>query len=109
MNQYAALFAAALYGFHPVMAETVNYIIQRAELYSTLGVIAGLVLYVCSPLSRRTGLYLIPVIAAIVSKTPAVVFPIMLFAFLWLIDDETPRSALRTPSLRWSRAPPWCG
>lgn len=94
-NRYAAIFAAALYGFHPVMAETVNYIIQRAELYSTLGVLGGLVMYVCWPRSRRTGLYLIPVIAGIVSKTPAVVFPVMLFAYLYLFDKETPRAAFR--------------
>ncbi|HEY3738537.1 MAG TPA: tetratricopeptide repeat protein [Bryobacteraceae bacterium] len=94
-NRYAALFAAALYGFHPVMAETVNYIIQRAEVYSTLGVLGGLVMYVCWPRSRRTGLYLIPVIAGIVSKTPAVVFPVMLVAYLYLFDKETPRAAFK--------------
>ncbi|HXJ42690.1 MAG TPA: hypothetical protein VNH18_25640 [Bryobacteraceae bacterium] len=43
------MFASALYDVHPVMAETVNYIIQRADLYSTLGVIAGLVLYAARP------------------------------------------------------------
>src|SRR5581483_4922908 len=41
-NTYFALFAAALYGLHPAVAETVNYIVQRADLYSTLGVVAGL-------------------------------------------------------------------
>src|SRR5438067_301791 len=32
-----ALFAVAWYGLHPAIAETVNYVIQRADLYSTLG------------------------------------------------------------------------
>ncbi len=100
-NAWAALFAAALYGIHPAMAETVNYIVQRAELYCTLGSIAGLVMYTRWPLSRRTGLYLLPVAAAVVSKTPAVVFPAILFVYLWLIEEEKPTMAMRRclPSL----------
>jgi tetratricopeptide (TPR) repeat protein len=94
-NIWAALFSTALYAVHPAMAETVNYVIQRADLYSTLGVVAGLVTYVYWPASRRTGLYLIPVAAAVVSKAPAMVFPAILFVYLWLIDDEKPRAALR--------------
>jgi tetratricopeptide (TPR) repeat protein len=94
-NTWVALFATALYGVHPAMAETVNYVIQRADLYSTLGVIAGLVLFIYWPSLRRTGLYLIPVGAAIVSKAPALVFPAILFVYLWLIDDDKPAAALR--------------
>ena len=42
-NVYFAIIAAAGYALHPVNAETVNYIIQRGDLYSTLGAVAGLV------------------------------------------------------------------
>ena len=38
-----------LFGVHPAMAETVNYIIQRADLYSTLGVVASLVMWIYLP------------------------------------------------------------
>ena len=89
-NVWVALFATAIYGVHPAMAETINYIVQRAELYCTLGVTAGLVLY-----SRRSKLYLLPVAAAVVSKAPAMVFPAILFAYLWLIEEEKPVTALR--------------
>ena len=41
--------AAACYGLHPANAETVNYIIQRADLYSTLGVVASLLWFVALP------------------------------------------------------------
>ena len=41
-NRYVALIAVAWYGLHPANAETVNYIIQRGDLYSTLGVVAGM-------------------------------------------------------------------
>ena len=94
-NAWVALFATALYVVHPAMAETVNYIIQRADLYSTLGVVAGLVVYVRWPPLRPTGLYLIPVAAAVISKAPAMIFPAILFVHLWLIEDSRPLAALR--------------
>jgi protein O-mannosyl-transferase len=108
-NTWTALFATALYGVHPAMAETVNYVIQRADLYSTLGVIAGLVCYICWPSLRRTGVYLIPVAAAVASKPSAMVFPAILFAWLWLIDDEKPFAALRlcVPSIVTVAALAW--
>ncbi len=100
-NAWPAIFAAALYGLHPVMAETLNYVIQRAEVQSTLGVVAGLVIYSCAPRVRRYGLYLVPVALGILSKPPALVFPLLLFLYLRLIDDErTGRALQRTlPSI----------
>jgi len=41
VNFWIALFATAAYGVHPVTAETVNYIVQRADLYAALAVVAG--------------------------------------------------------------------
>lgn len=76
-----ALFGAALYGLHPVMPETVNYIIQRGDLYSTLGVVAALVVYIRWPQQRRLGLYLIPFVLGALSKPPALVFPALLLLY----------------------------
>ncbi len=53
-NRHIALAATALYGLHPAAADTVNYIIQRGELYSTLGVVAGLTIWTACPRWRRT-------------------------------------------------------
>ena len=36
-----ALFAAALYGAHPALAETVNCVIPRPDLYVVIGLVAG--------------------------------------------------------------------
>ena len=44
-----ALFAAALYGMHPLAAETVNYALQRGMIYSSLGVLAGLLVWIVWP------------------------------------------------------------
>src|SRR5271169_3014918 len=49
-NQYIALFGVAWYGLHPAIAETVNYICQSADLLSTLGVVAGMVMYIRLPM-----------------------------------------------------------
>jgi tetratricopeptide (TPR) repeat protein len=94
VNRWIALFATALYGVHPVMAETVNYIIQRGDIYSTLGVIAGLLLYIRWPHRRDQGLYLIPVLLGLLSKPPALVFPAILFTYLMLFENAKPVRAL---------------
>jgi tetratricopeptide (TPR) repeat protein len=80
---------------HPAIAETVNYIIQRADLYSTLGVVASLAAWIYWPGMRKYGLYLLPLVAAILSKAPAMVFPAILFMYLWLLDGDRPKAALR--------------
>ena len=100
-NRWPALFAAAIFGLHPVMAETVNYVIQRADLQSTLGVVAGLVVYICFPGLRKYCLYLLPAGVGILSKPPALVFPVLLFLYIWLIEEERPVRALArvTPSI----------
>jgi tetratricopeptide (TPR) repeat protein len=76
-------FAAALFTLHPAAAETVNYIIQRADLYVALGFVAALLLY------RRFGglWYLLPVAAAGLSKPTALIFPVLFAAFLYLYNE----------------------
>lgn len=87
-NPWTALFATALYGVHPAMAETVNYIVQRADLYSTLAVLAGLAIYIGAPRQRRFGLFLLPVVVGLFAKQPTAVFPALLFAWIWLFEEE---------------------
>jgi tetratricopeptide (TPR) repeat protein len=94
-NLWVAAFATALFAVHPAIAETVNYIVQRADLYSTLGVVAGLVIWIYWPGLRTYGLYLLPFAAAMLSKPPAIVFPLLLFLYTWLVDREHPKVALR--------------
>jgi tetratricopeptide (TPR) repeat protein len=87
-NPWIALLGVTIYGLHPVMAETVNYVIQRGDVYSTAGVVAGLAMYIALPRLRRYGLYLLPVVVGILSKSPAAVFPALLFLWIWLFDEE---------------------
>ena len=97
-----ALAATSVFALHPVIAETVNYIIQRGDLLSTLGVAAALLLYVRLPDWRRFGVYLLPLVAALLVKPPALVFPVLLFAWVLLFEEQGDwrRSALAVaPSL----------
>ena len=93
-NRWIALLAAAVYGLHPAIAETVNYVIQRGEVFSSLGIIAGLAIYALAPASRKLGLYLLPVAAGILSKPPALIFPAILYVYIWLFEEEKPSRAL---------------
>ena len=92
-KQWTALLATAVYAVHPAMAETLNYVIQRGDLYSTLGVVAGLVIY--SGNQGRRGLYLLPVVLGLLSKPPALVFPILLLLWMIWIEDIPTGTALR--------------
>lgn len=85
---YVALFAIAWYLLHPAIAETVNYIIARADVQSTLAVVAGFTLYTCSPFCRKTYIYLLPVAIGILAKPPAVMFAPIFFFYTLFFDEK---------------------
>ena len=93
-NAWLALIAAAWYGLHPAMAETVNYVIQRGDLFCTLGCVAALYLFASQPPLRRFGLYLLPFVAAMFSKPPAAVFPVLLLLYVFFFEPPTKPSTL---------------
>lgn len=90
-NAWTALLAATVYGFHPANAETLNYIIQRADLYNALGCVAGLWLFIRYPSQRKFGWYLLPPVLASLAKAPALIFPLLLLGYVWLFElGESP-------------------
>lgn len=94
-NAWLALAATAFYGLHPAMAETVNYIIQRGDIYAALGVVASLCWYFARPDQRKWGLYLIPLVAAMLSKPTSMVMPALLIAALCFMAGERFGTAVR--------------
>ncbi len=96
---WPALLVAGWFGLHPAMAETVNYVIQRGDLYCTLGCIAALVVYARYPTWRSRGLYLVPFALAMLAKPPALVFPSLLLLYVFFF--ETPEFAAGE---RWRRS-----
>jgi protein O-mannosyl-transferase len=87
-NPFVALFATLWYAVHPAIAETVNYIIQRADLYATLAVVAALGMYIYLPKLRKYGLYLLPVAVGSAAKAPAVVFCGILLVYIFLFEED---------------------
>jgi tetratricopeptide (TPR) repeat protein len=87
-NRYVSFVAAAWYGLHPAMAETVNYIVQRGDIFCTVGVVAALAIFARWPKLRKTGLYLVPFAFAMLSKPPAAVFPLLLFLYAAMFERE---------------------
>ena len=96
-NVWTALLAAACYGLHPAGAETVNYIIQRADLYNTLGVVASLLWFIAFPAQRKRLWFMLPAVAAYLSKPPALVYPAILLAYVFLFELDADNS-------KWSAA-----
>ncbi len=87
VNIWLAWFAAAWFGLHPAMAETVNYIIQRGDLYCTLGCVAALYLFARYPDRRKWCVYLLPFALAMLSKPPAAVFPALLALYIFFFEN----------------------
>lgn len=85
-NPQLAWLAAGLFGLHPAGAETVNYIIQRGDLYVVLAIAGGVALYAWAPDQRRFGLYLVAPFLGMLAKPPALIFPLMLLAYILLFD-----------------------
>ena len=99
-NRTVALLAAALYGLHPLCAETVNYVIQRGEILSAIGVVGTVFVYARFPRWRRFGVYLVPLVFGALAKPPALIAPALLGAYVWLFDAEEP-SGKRASWSRW--------
>jgi tetratricopeptide (TPR) repeat protein len=94
-NLWTAFFAALCYALHPVNAETVNYVIQRGDLYATLGTAAGLACFAAWPEQRKYGWYLLPAMLGYLSKPTALVFPAILLFYILLFEQEKWGAALR--------------
>jgi Tfp pilus assembly protein PilF len=103
-NLWTALLAAACYGLHPANAETINYIIQRADLYCTLGIVASLLCFAAYPGQRQRGWYLLPAIAAYLSKAPALIYPLLLLSYVFLLEQEGTLGDWAQNRTKWTAA-----
>ena len=89
-NRWIALLAATWYAVHPANAETVNYIIARSEILSTLGVVLALVLFSGGGAARRYHLYLIPAALGVLGKEAGAMFAPLLLVYVALFEPELP-------------------
>jgi hypothetical protein len=92
-NRWLALLAASWYGVHPANAETVNYIIARSEILSTLGVVAALVMFARGGIARRYHLYLVPAVLGILGKEAGAMFAPLLLLYILFFEPDVPLRA----------------
>jgi tetratricopeptide (TPR) repeat protein len=102
-----ALAGTAIFALHPVGAETVNYVVQRGVVMSTLGVVAALGVYIRWPSQRTRGWYLLPLVCAGLAKPPALVFPLLLAAYVALFEPRQRLTQAIAPSLAVAVALAW--
>jgi tetratricopeptide (TPR) repeat protein len=94
-NPVVALLMVGWFMLHPAVAETVNYVVQRADALSTLCVVAGLLIDLKTR-SWRRHLAWIPIVLGVLIKTPAAMFVPLLFLQRLLFEEEVGWSDLRT-------------
>ncbi|MBC7863335.1 MAG: hypothetical protein IAF38_10195 [Bacteroidia bacterium] len=87
-NQWLAFFAAAFFSFHTANAETINYIIARADSFSTLMVITAFLTYIYLPKYRKIQLFLIPMAIGFFVKEPTIMFAPLLFLFIYFFEEN---------------------
>ncbi|MGL4595924.1 MAG: tetratricopeptide repeat protein, partial [Bacteroidia bacterium] len=86
-NHWLALFATLWFCVHTANAETINYIIARADSFSTLLFVISLLLYLKSEFCKRYFIYLLPLIAGFLVKEAVIVFGPILLAYHLIFDD----------------------
>ncbi|EDM43861.1 Tetratricopeptide TPR_2 repeat protein [unidentified eubacterium SCB49] len=87
-NQFWALLSTSSFGLLCANAETVNYIIQRAEIVAGLFVLAGFVAYLSDGFWRRSLLYLLFPFIGFFSKEMAFVFAPLLLLYFLIFEEK---------------------
>ena len=110
-NVWIALGATGLYGLHAANAETINYVSARSDSFSTLCIIAGLVLYQVG-VTRRYHVYLVPAVLGILTKQTGAMFAPLLLLYIalfeervWLPGDRASFAVDRLGRAAWKAAP----
>ncbi|MEO6000466.1 MAG: tetratricopeptide repeat protein [Chitinophagaceae bacterium] len=85
---YLALFATALYALHPANAETINYIISRSDVLSTLCIVGSFAIYLFYPAQRNRYIYILPAIIGVFAKETVLMLVPLLFFYITLFEKN---------------------
>lgn len=83
-----AFLPVAIYLLHPVNAETVNYIISRTDLYSTLFIVCSFFFFTKGGIYRKYFIYLIPFIIGLFTKRTTIMLLPILMAYIVLYESN---------------------
>ncbi len=87
-NSMFTLFATSFFILHTSNAETINYIIARSDLISTLMVILAFIFFMYKTRWRKYYIYLVPMIFGFTFKEPALMFIPLLFVYKFVIEEK---------------------
>ncbi len=87
-NHYWGLLVAAIFGTLCANAETVNYIIQRAEIDAAFFILAGFVAYLHGGIWKNKHLYLIFPFIGFFAKEMTSTFAPLLFLYLLIFEEK---------------------
>ena len=85
-NQFWGLLCSGTFGLLCANAETVNYIIQRAEIVAGLYILAGFVAYLSGGIWQKLHLYLLFPLIGFFAKEMAFVFSPLLFLYVLIFE-----------------------
>jgi Flp pilus assembly protein TadD len=89
LNGCIAVAATALYALHPANADTVNYIIARSDILSTIAVLASLAwAQRCRP--RSDAWIGMPAAIGVLAKPPAAIFAPLQAIYAWMFPCPGP-------------------
>ncbi|HMO01747.1 MAG TPA: hypothetical protein PKA79_01950 [Oligoflexia bacterium] len=95
VNWWFAFMASVIFGLHPVSAETVNYIIQRADLYSALFSVVALLIYTNWHNGKKLCLYFIPITLGVLAKESTLAFGPIFAAYILLFEQNSSLNIIR--------------
>ncbi len=87
-NHYLAIFSSIIFLLHPANAETVNYIIARSDIISTLFILLAFVIYQYSSFSRKYYLYMLAILIGALAKPTAIMFAPILFVYILFFEKK---------------------
>ena len=97
-HPYVALFASAFFAFHTATAETINYIIARSDGFSTLMVLAAMLLYLNNR-GWKKQLGLIPFIIGCLAKPTTLMLAPVLLVYELLLEHPSLTVRAERPDL----------
>ncbi len=85
---YMSVMIVAIFWIHTANAETINYIVQRADSFSTLMLLAGFFIFIKYPQKRKLGFYLIPFIVGLMVKEPTIMLTPLAFLYVYIFEQN---------------------
>jgi tetratricopeptide (TPR) repeat protein len=82
---------------HTANAETVNYIIARSDILSTLGVVLAVLMFTSTGVARRWHLYLIPAAGGVLAKEQGLMVAPLLFLYVAFFERKWALKELLQP------------